>query len=110
MSSTDTGHEAELAVVVELKKQDCKILAMNWRNRWCEIDIVCKDKKCVYFVEVKYRRSSTSGDGFEAITAQKLERMSRAAEAWVMTEGWQGPYELKVAAVTPESIEIRDIY
>lgn len=110
MSTTDSGRKAEVRVADYLKKTEkWKILEQNWRNRWCEIDIVAQHKNTVYFVEVKYRASSEWGDGFEAITPTKLTRMARAAEAWVLINHWEGEYQLVVVRASEESIELRYI-
>ena len=107
MSTTDSGRNAESRVAGYLKKQEkWKILVQNWRNRWCEIDIIARDKNTIYFVEVKYRASSEWGDGFEAITKAKLARMARAAEAWVLINHWDGEYQLAAVHATDSTIEL----
>ena len=60
--------------------QGHEILQRNWKNRWCEIDIVSLHDGTIYFVEVKYRKNAHSGNGFEAITNTKLQQMTFAAE------------------------------
>jgi putative endonuclease len=109
MSKTDSGRNAESRVADYLKKQGWKILSQNWRNRWCEIDIVAKHDNCVYFVEVKYRAQNEWGDGFDAITPIKLNKMVRAAGAWVQANKWEGEYQLAVVKVTDNDIELRYI-
>jgi putative endonuclease len=107
MSTTDSGRNAESKVADYLKKQGWKILSQNWRNRWCEIDIVARHKNAVYFVEVKFRAKNDWGGGFDAITSAKLARMARAADAWVMVNNWDGEYQLVAAEVAENSIELR---
>jgi Holliday junction resolvase-like predicted endonuclease len=77
------GSKAENAVAEYLKSQKYKVLAMNWKTRWCEIDIVAEKDRVAYFVEVKYRRTQAQGSGFEYITRQKLKKMELAARSWV---------------------------
>lgn len=100
MTSTQTGREAEELVAKELKKRGFKILDQNWRTRWCEIDIVASKSKAVYFVEVKYRKSESWGDGLDAITSRKLKQMSFAAEIWVNDHDWQDDFGLMAASVS----------
>jgi len=110
VSTTGSGREAESRVADYLKKiEKWKILDLNWRNRWCEIDIVARHKNTIYFVEVKYRATSEWGDGFEAITPTKLNRMARAAEAWVLINHWEGDYQLAAVCASEDSIELRYI-
>lgn len=110
MSTTEQGRGAESRVATQLEREGYKVISLNWRNRWCEIDIVAKKDHVVSFVEVKYRSSMNGGDGFEAITKRKLLRMQRAAEAWVQQENWSGEYQILVAAADINSIEIRELY
>ena len=41
------GREAEKVAANYLKKLGYKILAFNWRTRWCEIDIVAQKARAV---------------------------------------------------------------
>ncbi len=100
MSTTQIGREAEQVVAQTLQKQGYEILAQNWRTRWCEIDIVAKRHKRVYFVEVKYRKVGTWGDGLDAITPKKLQQMMFAAELWVSEHNWQNDTVLLVASAS----------
>jgi uncharacterized protein (TIGR00252 family) len=110
MSSTDVGRIAEDLVAEELKNQGHKIVAMNWRTRWCEIDIVSKTKNCVYFTEVKYRSSSNWGDGLEYITPKKLKQIKFAAEIWIQDQKWNREALLQAASVDSErNIEIIEL-
>ncbi len=102
MSTTKTGREAESLVAEWLKKQGHKIVSMNWRTRWCEIDIVSKHKNCIYFTEVKYRSSSDWGSGLDYITPKKLKQMHFAAEFWLTENNWTKDSLLQAAEVDTE--------
>ena len=102
MNTTSTGREAEELVAELLKSKGHKILAMNWRTRWCEIDIVSKDRRCVYFTEVKYRGSAAWGGGFDYIGPQKLKQMQFAAEFWLNEQRWVKESQLQAAEVDAE--------
>lgn len=112
-STTDIGNQAEQAVAEELVRQGYEIIGLNWKTPYAEIDIVAEKDKTMYFVEVKYRRTDSAGDGFDYITLTKLKHMQRAAEAWVGLHNWSGPYELRAAAVVGSSgsyeIDVRDV-
>ncbi len=99
MTTTKVGREAESLVAEYLKQHKHKIIAMNWRTRSCEIDVISVCKKVVYFTEVKYRRSSDWGDGLAYITPRKLEQMNYAAEIWLAHNDWTGEAQLQAAAV-----------
>jgi len=99
LNTTSVGRDAEELVAEELKVRGHKIVTMNWRTRWCEIDIVSKDKKCVYFTEVKYRNSDSWGTGFDYITPKKLKQMQFAAEFWLSENKWRHESLLLAAEV-----------
>ena len=63
-----------------LQARGHEILKRNWKNKWCEIDIISFQNNIVYFVEVKYRKNANAGNGFEAITKTKLKQITFAAE------------------------------
>jgi uncharacterized protein (TIGR00252 family) len=110
VSTTSIGREAEELVAEELQKRGHSIVDMNWRTRWCEIDIVSKDKKCVYFTEVKYRGSDGWGSGFDYITTKKLKQMRFAAEFWLSDNKWRGEAVLLAAEVDSNAvIDIREL-
>ena len=110
MATTDIGKEAEELVAKSLKKNGHKIVAMNWRTRRCEIDVISTKKKCVYFTEVKYRSSDAWGDGMNYITPQKLKQMHFAAEMWLAQENWKGESTLQAASVNVENkIELLEL-
>ena len=78
------GDRAESAVADYLTSIGHVILARNWKTRMCEIDIVSQFNDIIYFTEVKYRKNPNQGDGFAAITAQKLRQMKFAAEYYAL--------------------------
>lgn len=112
-NTTKTGNYAEQAVAEELVRQKYTVHTLNWKTRSAEIDIVAQKDKTMYFVEVKYRQNLCAGDGFDYITAQKLQHMQRAAESWVSEHDWRGEYVLLAAAVhgplDDPAVDIREI-
>lgn len=106
MKHNTDGQNAELAVIRFLKKQKFKILDHNWKTTKCEIDIVAKKRKCIYFVEVKFRGTLAQGSGFEYITDNKIKQMSYAAEVWVAMHKWSGQYVLSAASVSGDDYRI----
>ncbi len=62
-----------------LKQQGYKILERNYVTRAGEIDIVCRQKETVVFVEVKTRTSNIYGFPEEAITKTKARHLVASA-------------------------------
>jgi uncharacterized protein (TIGR00252 family) len=106
--STDTGRQAEDAAAEYLSSKKFEILSQNWRTRWCEIDIVAKKKKIIYFVEVKYRKTADFGGGLDYITHAKLKQMKFAAEFWISNNNWSGDYRISAIEVSGSSFEITE--
>ncbi len=98
-ASYTNGHKAELIAADYLRNLRFTVLDMNWKTRWCEIDIVAERDKTVYFVEVKYRRSDDHGTGFDYITNTKLQQMTLAAEWWAQEHSRFDEYHLAAIEV-----------
>ncbi len=98
--STQLGQKAEELATQYLQNQGMKILARNWRNRWCEIDVIAVDKPgIIRFVEVKFRHNPAFGSGFEYITYDKAQRLRRAAQAWMQIHYGSQAYQIDVISV-----------
>lgn len=94
MTNYSAGHAAEKRAAEYLTERGYKIRQLNWKTRWCEIDIVAEKDGAIFFVEVKYRRNTKQGHGLDYITAKKLQQMEFAAELWVSQHRWGGDYAL----------------
>lgn len=106
MTNYATGHLAEKYAVEYLEDQGYKIVATNWRTKYCEIDIIAQRDKTIYFIEVKYRKHGTHGTGLDYITSRKLKQMRFAAELWVSEQQWQGPYSLAAIEMSGTDFKI----
>lgn len=105
--STAVGKQAEAAVAEYLESRGHKIIAQNWRTRWCEIDIISECGKAVYFTEVKYRGNNRHGSGLDYITPRKLQQMHLAAEFWLSRKTKIGvDYHLSAAEVGGPDFEV----
>lgn len=93
------GDAAETEVANYLVRVGHKVIARNWRTKFCEIDIISLSGGTIYFTEVKYRRSDAQGDGLAAITPKKQRQMKFAAEIYVQQNKLQA-YDLRLAAAS----------
>lgn len=105
MVTTATGKKAELAVCDYLKNQGFSILDLNWKTKVCEIDVIARKKKIIYFVEVKYRGSSSQGTGLEHIGPHKVNRLKFAASLWAQISNWADDYRILGAEVSGHEYE-----
>jgi len=109
MTNYEHGHSAEQKAADHLQATGWKILEMNWRTLWCEIDIVAIKNNVVCFFEVKYRINDVHGTGIDYITQKKLTQMSRAAESWVQNNSWIEDYTLGVIEVSGKDYTITNV-
>ena len=105
MSSVSTGNSGEDIAAKYLKKHGFKIVNRNWKNRYCEIDIIASKQDRIFFVEVKYRSSRKWGNGLDYITPTKLTQMQFAAKNWIQSNKYNGDYTLSGMAVNAEGVE-----
>ena len=78
------GTRGEKLACQFLRKNGYKILYRNFRGRTGgEIDVVCRDRDTLVFVEVKTRTREDFGRPFEAIDRDKRKRISRGGLAWL---------------------------
>ena len=102
MSTTSAGHAAEALARTHLEALGMTILDQNWRNRWCEIDLVAKRGHTVHIVEVKYRHNPDFGHAADYVGRDKISRLRRAALAWVHAREHSGPYQIDMVTVEGE--------
>jgi putative endonuclease len=91
------GLQAETLAVLWLRARLYRILERNYRVNGGEIDIVAKRGRTIIFVEVKARSDLEAAA--IAITPQKRQRFSRAANRWLTAHPWAMHYTLRADAV-----------
>lgn len=106
MTNYAAGHDAEKQAAKYLEVKGFKIRELNWKTRYCEIDIVAEKSGAVYFVEVKYRKNRSQGSGIEYVTPKKLNQMCFAAEMWVSNNQWDGEYQLAAIGIDGDDISL----
>jgi putative endonuclease len=71
-----------------LRRNGFKVLYRNFRGRHGgEIDLVCRDRDTLVFVEVKTRTREDFGRPLDAVNRQKQRRISLGALAWLRLLG-----------------------
>lgn len=73
------GELGERAARKQLQRQGLKFLTANFRSPRGEIDLVCREKDCLVFVEVKTRSSEEWARPAAAVNAERRQRLTRAA-------------------------------
>lgn len=91
------GLRAETLAALRLQIVGWRILERRFLAGGGEIDLVAVRGDCVAFVEVKARSSMDAAAS--SITAQKMQRMRRAANAWLARNPWAAGKTLRADAV-----------
>ena len=75
------------------------IVERNWRSGHNEIDIIAARGNRIVFAEVK-TRSETGVDPLEAIDANKISRLTRAAHSYIVTHDIKQEPQFDVFAIS----------
>ena len=82
------GTRGEKLAARYLRRHGFKILYRNFRGRQGgEIDLVCRERDTLVFVEVKTRTREDFGRPLEAVNRQKQRRISLGGLAWLRLLG-----------------------
>jgi putative endonuclease len=82
------GVRGERLAARYLRRHGFKILYRNFRGRrGGEIDLVCRDRDTLVFVEVKTRTREDFGRPIDAVNSQKERRISLGGLAWLRLLG-----------------------
>lgn len=84
MNNRAVGTKFEQEAAEFLKKNGYQILQKNFRCKIGEIDLIAKDGDYLCFVEVKYRSGTSKGFPAEAINFNKIRRITRTAEFYLL--------------------------
>src|SRR6476469_1559272 len=82
------GARGEKLACAFLRRKGYRILYRNFRARHGgEIDVVCRDRDTLVFVEVKTRTREDFGRPFEAVNREQQQRIARGGLAWLRLLG-----------------------
>ena len=84
MQNRKLGGRKEHMAGSYLEEKGCAVLEYNYRTRYAEIDLICKDGPVYVFVEVKYRKDDNEGHPLEAVTPAKQRKIKQAALYYLM--------------------------
>ncbi|OGC98742.1 hypothetical protein A2701_01485 [Candidatus Amesbacteria bacterium RIFCSPHIGHO2_01_FULL_47_34] len=92
-----TGEKAETAVGNYLENKGYELMVRNFRTRYGEIDLICRDGNLTVFVEVKAKKGLQFGSPEEMFTSAKYRQVRRMATAYL--EGREVPCRIDMVAV-----------
>ena len=82
----EKGEFGEQVAAMMLEKQGYEILEKNFRCRLGEVDLICKNKDQIVFVEVKTRTQDQFGAPREAIGRDKMNKIRKVAALYMMSQ------------------------
>ena len=107
----NTGKKGEAMAVLFLKRIGFRIIALNWRYKKLEIDIIAEEQGILVFVEVKVRSSPSHGVPGDLIGVQKRDCLFRAAEAYISASEHTGEIRFDVITFIDNKLDyIKDAF
>jgi len=79
-----TGRIGEDAAELLYVRRGYRVVARNWRCRIGELDLVLRRGEVLVFCEVKARRGSRFGGGFEAVDRRKQQKVRSLAQTYLL--------------------------
>lgn len=95
----EDGKRGEALAASFLRDRGYQIVTLNWRDKYCEVDIIAKDADTLVFVEVKSRASVSFGHPDSFVDMRKQGLLIRAAEAYLATSGYEGEIRFDIVSV-----------
>ena len=83
----EVGRRGEAAAERRYVAHGYRVVARNWRCRIGELDLVVARGTTLVICEVKTRRGSRYGGGFEAVDARKRRKLRALAEVFLQQHG-----------------------
>jgi putative endonuclease len=120
MRTQDIGQRGETLARGYLEKQGFEFITANWRCKAGEIDLIMKtpsnsplsggekntslpDKGgsgwVLVFVEVRMRRPTSFGAGYETVAWQKQKKLLRAGRWYMQATRWRGDARFDVVSI-----------
>jgi len=98
-----TGNRGEEKAVEHLNNKGYKIIERNFRTRFGEIDIICRDGQTLVFVEVKTKIGHDFGEPEEMVDKRKLFQVKRMGEVYLQDKELDIPCRIDVVAIVLEN-------
>ena len=83
MNTSTTGAYGEDLCASYLTEKGFTILTKNYRFGKNEVDLICKNKEIIVFVEVKYRTDDRLVAPWQAVTRKKQRQIIRVANHYL---------------------------
>lgn len=100
------GRAGEELAAAFLEQAGYRVVRRNLRLPGGEIDLVCRDRETIVFVEVKVRTTGRFGSALSAVDAAKRETLRRLAADFVQIVAPNAHFRFDVVAVDGERMTL----
>ena len=94
-----TGDFGENIAENYLKKKGYDIIKKNYKTKYGEIDLICKNNNILIFTEVKTRIGENLGKPEDAIDRKKMQKLIKNAKAYVALNDRDEEYRIDVICI-----------
>ena len=94
-----TGRRGEEIAVEHLASRGYRIVDLNWRTRFGELDIVARQGDTLVFVEVRTRATGGFGTAGESVGPAKQRQLRRMAEQYLQLRAPSASARIDVVTV-----------
>ncbi len=109
MANDLLGSWGEELAAKYLRKKRFRIVGLNYRSRFGEIDIIAENKNYLAFVEVKLRRSAQFALAREFVDRRKQERLRQTAMMYLaQNETKKQPRFDVIEIYAPEGMQTKE--
>lgn len=100
------GIQAEKLAKEFLLKKGYKILGVNYKTKFGEIDIIAYDKKekNIVFVEVRYRENFNFGLPQETVNYFKQQKIIKSALIYIKTLKGNNNYRFDIISISSDNV------
>lgn len=105
----EVGNQGEKLAAEYLEHKGYSILALNWRFKRAEVDIVAQTGDIIVFVEVKTRTYNLYGPPDLAVNHKKEALLTSAAHAWIEEHEYDGEIRFDVISILLDKFKMPKI-
>ncbi len=93
------GQKGEAAAKNYLENKGMVLVKENWRCKMGEVDLIMREKEALIFVEVRLRRKTIYGAGYETVARDKIRKLVNTARYYQQKEDYWGDIRFDVVSI-----------
>lgn len=98
------GHAAEKSAAKFLSQNGYRILQLNYKTKFGEIDIIATKGSTLHFIEVK--ASTKEYQTIYRVTRSKLEKIVKAINFYMLSSNLDTAYQIDLICINSKKIEL----